>query len=75
MNYTQNNKIAQVSESTLVIGVDIGSEWNFARAFDWRGVELTRKVFRFSNTLDGYHLFDRRSQSPHGAGVLRRLWL
>jgi transposase len=58
MNYTQNNKIAQVSESTLVIGVDIGSEWNFARAFDWRGVELTRKVFRFSNTLDGYHLFD-----------------
>ena len=58
MNYTQNNKIAQVSEATLVIGVDIGSEWNFARAFDWRGVELTRKVFRFSNTLDGYQHFE-----------------
>ena len=58
MYYTQNIKIAHVSESTMVIGVDIGSEWNFARAFDWRGVELTRKVFGFSNTLDGYHLFD-----------------
>ena len=58
MNYTQNNKIAQVSKSTMIIGVDIGSEYHFARAFDWRGVELTRKVFRFSNTLDGYHLFD-----------------
>ena len=59
MNYTQNNKIAQVSESTLVIGVDIGSEWHYARAFDWRGVELTRKVFRFSNTLDGFQCFEQ----------------
>ena len=57
MNYTQNSKIAQVSESTLVIGVDIGSENHFARVFDWRGTELTRKVFRFSNTLDGYEHF------------------
>ena len=59
MNYTQNNKITQVSESTLVIGVDIGSEWHFARAFDWRGVELTRKVFRFSNALDGFQSFEQ----------------
>lgn len=57
MNYTQNSKIAQVSESTLVIGVDIGSEYHFARVFDWRGRELTRKVFRFSNSLDGYEHF------------------
>ncbi len=33
-NYTQNEKILQVSESTLVIGVDIGSRTHFARAFD-----------------------------------------
>ena len=43
MNYTQNHKIAQVTESTLVVGVDIGSEQHYARAFDWRGMELTRK--------------------------------
>lgn len=54
MNYTQNRKIMQVTEATLVVGVDIGSQWHYARAFDWRGIELTRKVFRFSNDLDGY---------------------
>ena len=51
MNYTQNHKIAQVTESTLVVGVDIGSEQHYARAFDWRGLELTRKVFPFSITV------------------------
>ena len=28
MNYTQNNKIAQVTEFTMIVGVDIGSEMN-----------------------------------------------
>ena len=58
MNYTQNRKIMQVTEMTLVVGVDIGSQWHYARAFDWRGIELTRKVFRFSNDLDGYIAFE-----------------
>ena len=57
MNYTQNNKIAQVTEKTLVVGVDIGSETNFARAFNWRGQELSRKVFRFSNSMEGFQSF------------------
>ena len=57
MNYTQNSKIAQVTESTLVVGVDIGSEMNFARAFNWRGQELSKKVFRFSNSLEGFQGF------------------
>ena len=51
MNYTQNSKIAQVTEKTLVVGVDIGSETNFSRAFNWRGQELSQKVFRFSNIV------------------------
>jgi transposase len=59
MNYTQNKKIEQVTEKALVVGVDIGSEFNFARAFDWRGIELTRKVFKFSNTLGGYIEYQR----------------
>ena len=59
MNYTQNHKIAQVTESTLVVGVDIGSEQHYARAFDWRGLELTRKVFPFRNSLEGYQRFER----------------
>ena len=59
MNYTQNHKIAQVTESTLVVGVDIGSERHYARAFDWRGLELTRKAFPFSNSLEGYQRFEQ----------------
>lgn len=58
MNYTQNRKIAQVTETTLVVGVDIGSQYHYARAFDWRGIEITRKAFRFSNDLDGYAAFE-----------------
>lgn len=44
MNYKQNEKINQVKESTLVVGIDIGSTTQYARAFDWRGIELG-KVF------------------------------
>ena len=57
MNYTQNSKIAQVTERTLVVGVDIGSETNFARAFNWRGQELSKKIYRFSNSLEGFQGF------------------
>lgn len=59
MNYTQNHKIAQVTENTLVVGVDIGSEQHYARAFDWRGMELTRNVFPFQNSLEGYERFEK----------------
>lgn len=57
MNYTQNEKIEQVSDATLVVGVDIGSQTHFARAFDNRGRELTRKVFSFSNSMEGFNDF------------------
>lgn len=43
MNYTQNNKISQVDNKTLVVGIDIGSDFNYARCFDWRGIEFTKK--------------------------------
>ena len=57
MHYTQNQKIEQVTSSTLVIGVDIGSKAQYARAFDWRGIEFTRKAFRFMNSHDGFNQF------------------
>ncbi len=57
MNYTQNKKISQVSEKAIVVGVDIGSDTNFSRAFNWRGQELTKKVFRFNNSLEGFQSF------------------
>lgn len=54
MNYTQNRKIMYVTEVALVVGVDIGSQWHYTRAFDCRGIELARKVFRFSKDPDMY---------------------
>jgi transposase len=56
MNSKQNRKINQVTEDTLVVGIDIGSEWHYARAFDWRGRELGG-IFKFSNTCGGFRNF------------------
>lgn len=49
----QNQKIKQVKDCTLVVGVDIGSTTYYARTFDWRGIELGN-VFKFSNSLEGF---------------------
>ncbi|MCR4696214.1 MAG: IS110 family transposase [Lachnospiraceae bacterium] len=59
MNYTQNKKIEQVSDATLVIGIDIGSQTHFARAFDNRGIELTKRVFSFANDIEGFNTFNQ----------------
>jgi len=58
MNYTQNEKIEQVTDSTMVIGVDIGSQIHYARVFDNRGRELTKKVFSFKNDIEGFNTFN-----------------
>ena len=47
---TQNAKIASITEKTLIVGIDVGSETHYARAFDWRNYEYTRKPLEFSNT-------------------------
>lgn len=47
MNYAQNEKIEQVTDTTMVVGVDIGSQTHYARAFDNGGRELTKRVFHF----------------------------
>lgn len=56
MSLTQNEKIRQVTEGTMVIGVDIASETHWARAFDWRGLELG-KVISFENSHEGFERF------------------
>ena len=32
---TQNAKIEAITETTLVLGIDVGSETHYARAFDY----------------------------------------
>lgn len=57
MNYKQNEKIMQVTEKTLVVGVDIAKETQYSRVFNYRGLELG-KVFSFSNNLAGFEGFN-----------------
>ena len=58
MNYnTQNAKIASITEKTLIVGIDVGSETHYARAFDWRNYEYTKKPLEFSNTEAGFLTF------------------
>ena len=57
---TQNKKIEAITEKTLVIlviGIDVGSETHYARAFDYRGIEYSKKPFSFSNSEAGFEMF------------------
>jgi transposase len=56
MKYNQNEKILQLTEKTLIIGVDIASEIQYARCFDYRGIEIG-KTIKFSNDADGFQQF------------------
>ena len=53
MNSKQNDRINQVRENTVIIGIDIASETHYARAFNWRGIELG-KVISFGNRFEGF---------------------
>ena len=56
MNCSQNFKISQVTEEALILGIDVGSKTHYVRAFDWRGLELS-KVFKFKNSFEGFQNF------------------
>lgn len=57
MNNTQNKKITQVTDDTLIVGVDIGSKSHWARAILARGYEVSKKPFHFDNTEEGFERF------------------
>lgn len=56
MNYTQNEKIMQITDNTLIVGLDVGSMTQHARAFDFRGIELA-KLIKFQNNAEGFEEF------------------
>jgi transposase len=58
MKGTQNQKISQIKFETLVVGIDIGKETHYARAFDYRGIELAR-LLKFSNTDQGFQRLEQ----------------
>lgn len=61
MKCTQNEKIMQIKNETMVVGIDIGKETHYARAFDNRGIELA-KLLRFNNTKAGYEALNEWMQ-------------
>ncbi len=74
---TQNAKIEAITEKTLVLGIDVGSETHYARAFDYRGIEYSKKPFKFSNTEAGFATFKNGSwNSKKGMRRIRwfRVW-
>ena len=54
---TQNTKIESITEKTLIVGIDVGSETHYARAFDWRNYEYSKKPLEFSNNEAGFVTF------------------
>lgn len=46
----------QVTDETLIVGIDVASELHFARAFNYRGLELG-KVIRIANDAEGFQGF------------------
>ncbi len=56
MHSTQNERINQITYSTLIIGVDIAKFRHVARAQDFRGVEFG-KPLTFENNREGFELF------------------
>ena len=41
----------------MIVGIDVGNEKHYFRAFNWRGIELTRKSVAFSNSMEGFNSF------------------
>ncbi|MGF7036665.1 transposase [Paenibacillus mucilaginosus] len=64
MNFTQNERINQITSSTLIVGVDIAKFNHVARAQDYRGVEFG-KALTFENNREGFTRF---------LGWFRSLW-
>ena len=71
---TQNKKIASITEKTLIIGIDVGSQTHYARAFDWRNYEYSRRPFAFSNDESGFLAFkawmDEIAEKHHKEAVI-----
>lgn len=55
MNYNQNQKLAQITPSTLIVGIDIAKDKHVARFQDDRGMEFGKRMF-FDNRIHGFEL-------------------
>lgn len=61
-NNAQNKKIAEIKHS-LIVGIDVGSEKHYARAFLDDKTELSSKPFEFENNSYGFQAFKTWAES------------
>ncbi|SFA43954.1 Transposase, partial [Parageobacillus thermantarcticus] len=61
MNCTQNHKINQVTEQTLVVGIDIAKRTHYACFVDDRG-RVLRKSFPFLQSKKGFRQLNEAIQ-------------
>lgn len=52
MNYNQLEKLNQLTDKTLIVGVDVSKYFHVARAQDFRGIEFG-KTIKFNNDING----------------------
>ena len=52
--FDKNKKLTFIDDDMLILGCDVGSETHYLRAIDTRGRELSKSVFSFSNSLEGF---------------------
>lgn len=53
MDFTQNQRLAQMNDRTLIIGVDVAKHKHVARVVDDRGRDLAKRLV-FANTMPGF---------------------
>lgn len=53
MDFTQNERLAQITDNTLIIGIDVAKDKHVARAIDDRGYDLAKRLV-FENGLTGF---------------------
>jgi len=53
MNYNQNHKLSQITQTTLIVGIDIAKDKHVARAQDDRGFEFEKRMI-FDNRIHGF---------------------
>lgn len=52
--FTKNDKVSFITDDTLIVGCDVGSETHYIRAIDARGRELSGSAFSFENCREGF---------------------
>ncbi|MCP3033601.1 IS110 family transposase [Halobacillus sp. A1] len=60
MNHKRNERINQITEDTLVIGIDIAKKTHYACPVDDRGREMRKKSVAFTQSREGFESFQRQ---------------